>query len=71
LRDLIHDVVLTIKRNLKVEWTAPHRDNVKAAVRRAVRRVLRRRDVKPKDFDQFLKFIMEQAEVHSDWPMAA
>ncbi len=39
LRDLIHDVVQTIKRNLKVEWTAPHRDDVKAAVRSAVRRV--------------------------------
>jgi type I restriction enzyme R subunit len=72
LRDLIHDVVQTIKRNLKVEWTAPHRDDVKAAVRSAVRRVLRRRNVKPEDFDQFLKFIMEQAEaLYADWPMAA
>jgi type I restriction enzyme R subunit len=52
LRDLIHDVVQTIRRNLKVEWTEPHRDNVKAAVRAAVRRVLRRRNVKPEDFDQ-------------------
>src|SRR5207249_4825935 len=30
LRDLIHDVVQTIKRNLKVDWTEPHREDVKA-----------------------------------------
>lgn len=72
LRDLIHDVVQTIKRNLKVEWTEPHRDDVKAAVRSAVRRVLRRRNVKPEDFDQFLGFIMTQAEaLYGDWPLAA
>ena len=72
LRELIHDVVQTIKRNLKVEWTEPHRDDVKAAVRSAVRRVLRRRNVKPEDFDQFLKFIMAQAEaLYGDWPLAA
>lgn len=72
LSGLVHDVVQTIKRNLKVEWTEPHRDNVKAAVRSAVRRVLRRREVKAEDFDQFLNFIMAQAEaLYSDWPLAA
>jgi type I restriction enzyme R subunit len=72
LRDLIHDVVQTIRRNLKVEWTEPHRDDVKAAVRSAVRRVLRRRNIKPEDFDSFLNFIMEQAEaLYADWPLAA
>ena len=72
LRNLIHDVVQTIRRNLKVEWTEPHRDDVKAAVRSAVRRVLRRRNIKPEDFDQFLNFIMEQAEaLYADWPLAA
>ena len=45
LSGLIHDVVQTIKRNLKVDWTAPHRDDVKAGVRSAVRRVLRRKGV--------------------------
>jgi len=30
------------------------------------------RNVKPEDFDQFLKFIMEQAEAsYADWPLAA
>ena len=41
MRDLIHEVVQVIKRTVKVDWTEPHRDDVKAAVRAAVRRVLR------------------------------
>lgn len=62
LCDLIHDVVVTIKKNLKVDWTEPHREDVKAAVRAAVRRVLRRRGVKEEDFEPFLFRIMQQAE---------
>jgi type I restriction enzyme R subunit len=69
LRDLIHDVVQTIKRNLKVDWTEPHREDVKAAVRAAVKRVLRSRGVKPDDFDQLVAYIMVQAEaLYADWP---
>lgn len=72
LRDLIHEVVQTIKRNLKVDWTEPHREDVKAAVRAAVRRVLRRQNVKPEDFDGMLNGVMEQAAVlYADWPLAA
>jgi len=41
LRDLIHDVVRTVKNNLKVDWTEPHREDVKATVRAAVRKQLR------------------------------
>ncbi len=43
LAGLIHEVVLAVKRNLKVDWTEPHRDAVQAEVRAAVRRVLRAR----------------------------
>jgi hypothetical protein len=49
LRDLVHDVVQTIKRNLKVDWTEPHRDQVRAEIRAAVKRVLRRRSVREAD----------------------
>ena len=52
LRDLIHDVVQVIKRSLKVDWTQPHREDVKAAVRAAVKRVLRRRNVRAEDFEE-------------------
>jgi hypothetical protein len=54
--------VATIKKNLKVDWTEPHREDVKAAVRAAVKRVLRRRGVKEEDFEPFVARIMEQAE---------
>ena len=37
LRELVHDVVQTLKRNLKVDWTEPHRQDVQAAVRAAVK----------------------------------
>ncbi len=72
LCNLIHDVVQTIKGNLKVDWTEPHREDVKAAVRAAVRRVLRRRGVRQEDFEPFLSRIIQQAEaLFADWPFAA
>jgi type I restriction enzyme R subunit len=72
LRDLVHEVVQTIKRNLKVDWTEPHREDVKAGVRAAVKRVLRAKGVRAEDFDRFVHQIMEQAEaLFSDWPLAA
>jgi len=72
LRDLVHDVVQTIKKNLKVDWTEPHRDDVRAAVRAAVKRVLRRKPVKPEDFEPFIERFMAQAEaLYAEWPTAA
>jgi len=72
LRDLIHEVVQTIKRNLKVDWTQPHRDDVKAAVRSSVRRVLRTRGVKADDFEPLIAAVMTQAEaLYANWPLAA
>ena len=72
LSDLIHDVVLTIKRNLKVDWTEAHRGDVKAAVRAAVRRTLAKRGVKAEDFEPFLQRFMAQAEVLFEaWPLVA
>lgn len=61
-----------IKNNLKVDWTEPHRDDVLAAVRAAVRRVLRRRGIRPEDFEPFLDRFLKQAEaLYADWPLAA
>jgi type I restriction enzyme R subunit len=72
LTSLIHDVVQAVKRNLKVDWTEPHRDAVKAEVRAAVRRVLRMREVRREDFDYLIERIMEQAAaLYADWPVAA
>jgi type I restriction enzyme R subunit len=72
LTSLIHDVVQAVKRNLKVDWTEPHRDAVRAEVRAAVRRVLRMREVRREDFDYLIERIMEQAAaLYADWPVAA
>jgi type I restriction enzyme R subunit len=72
LRDLIHEVVQTIKTNLKVDWTEAHRDDVRAAIRSAVKRVLRQRGVKAEDFEPFVLRLMAQAEaLYADWPLVA
>ena len=62
LRDLVHDVVGAIKRNLKVDWTAPHREDVRAAIRAAVKRALRRRDLHFDVIDTIVDRVMAQAE---------
>ena len=70
--NLIHDVVQTIKKNLKVDWTEPHRDEIRAEIRAAVRRVLRRRGLREADFDPFIERFMQQAEAqYADWPLVA
>ncbi len=66
LTSLIHDVVQAVKRNLKVDWTEPHRDAVRAEVRAAVRRVLRTRQVRREHFDFLIERIMEQAAPTSE-----
>jgi type I restriction enzyme R subunit len=72
LKGLIHEVVQSIKRNLKVDWTEPHREDVKAAVRAAVRRVLTKQGVKAEDFDRLMPVLMAQAEaLYAEWPIAA
>jgi len=72
LCDLIHDVVTSIRANLKVDWTKPHRDDVRAAVTSAVKRTLRRKRVRVEDMERFLGAFMTQAEaLYGDWPLAA
>jgi type I restriction enzyme R subunit len=72
LRSLVHDVVQAVKRNLKVDWTEPHRDDVRAAVRSAVRRVLYRRGVHQEDLEPLLGSVLVQAEaLYADWPITA
>jgi type I restriction enzyme R subunit len=72
LRDLVHDVVQTLKARLRIDWMQPHRDAVKAEVRSAVKRVLYRRDVRAEDLEPLLEAVMRQAEaIYGDWPRAA
>ena len=70
LRDLMHEVVITLKKNLKVDWNEPHRDDVKSAIRASVKRVLRRRKIREEDLEPFLGSILVQAQVlYADWPV--
>jgi len=72
LRDLVHEIVQSVKRDLKVDWTAPHRDDVRSAIRSAVKRTLRTRGVQPADFDRFVEAVMEQAaRSFATWPLMA
>ncbi len=72
LRDIIHETVQTLKRNLKVDWTEPHRDDVWAQIRSAVRRTLRRSHVKEEDLEPFVDRMMDCAkEIYRHWPAAA
>jgi len=72
LYDLVREIVQVVKRNLKVDWTKPHRQNIRAGVVAAVKMVLRRNKIKTEQFDFILNRIMNQAEaLYEDWPMAA
>ncbi len=72
LCDLIREVVQAVKRNLKVDWTKPHREDVKAGVRAAVKAVLRRRGVKRELLDALTDKVIIQAEaLFKEWPLAA
>jgi type I restriction enzyme R subunit len=72
LQDVVHRVVLTLKQNLKVDWTQPHRDGVKAAIRSAVRRALRHVDgIRDEDIEPIAARLLAQAEsTFRDWPLA-
>ncbi|GMV39966.1 MAG: hypothetical protein AMXMBFR64_16820 [Myxococcales bacterium] len=72
LRDLVHDVVQAVKGGLKVDWTEPHRENVKASVKAAVKRVLARRGVKQDDFEGLTDAVLGQAvALWKHWPRVA
>ena len=72
LCDVIRDVVQNVKKNLKVDWTKPHREDVKAGVRAAVKNVLRKRGVKKELLDALTDKVILQAEaMFKDWPLAA
>lgn len=72
LCDLVRDVVQVVKRNLRVDWTKPHREDVKAGIRAAVRLVLRRRGIKPEHLEEFTSRVIHQAEaMFKNWPVAA
>lgn len=72
LAELTREIVQAVKRNLKVDWTMPHRADVRAEISVQVKSVLRRRRVSAEQFQFILARVMKQAEaMYADYPMAA
>lgn len=72
LINLVRDVADAIKRNLKVCWTASHRETVRAAIRVATESALRRYELTGYEFAAMLERVIAQTEGPCrDWPLAA
>lgn len=46
LADILHDIVKSIKSKLRIDWTQPHRQQVRASVESAVKLVLMKKGAK-------------------------
>ena len=63
LRDIARELVETVRNNLTIDWT--RRENVRANLRRLVKRVLRKYDYPPDKQESATRTVLEQAEVLS------
>ena len=67
LRDIARELVTTVRGNVTIDWTL--RENVRANLRRTVKRVLRRYGYPPDKQEKATRLVLEQAEVLSaEWP---
>ena len=69
LRDIARQLVETVRKNVTIDWTL--RENVRANLRRLVRRILRRHGYPPDKREKATQTVLEQAEVLSEWWVAA
>ena len=66
LRDIARELVTTVRGNVTIDWTL--RENVRANLRRLVKRVLRRYGYPPDKQEKATRLVLEQAEVLSaEW----
>ena len=63
LRDIARELVETVRNNVKIDWTL--RENVRANLRRLVKRILRRHGYPPDKQERATRTVLEQAEVLS------
>ena len=69
LRDIARELVETVRRNVTIDWTL--RENVRAHLRRLVRRILRKHGYPPDKREKATKLVLEQASVLSEtWATA-
>ena len=69
LRDIARELVETVRRNVTIDWTM--RENVRAHLRRLVRRILREHGYPPDKQEKATLTMLEQAEVLSEGWAAA
>ena len=60
LRDIARELVTTVRHNVSIDWTL--RENVRANLRRLVKRVLRRYGYPPDKQEKAARLVLEQAE---------
>ena len=66
LRDIARELVDTVRNNVNIDWTL--RENVRANLRRLVRRTFRKHGYPPDKQEEATQTVLEQAEVLSqDW----
>ena len=63
LRDIARELVETVRSNVTIDWTL--RENVRANLRRLVKRVLRKHGYPPDKQDSATRTVLEQAEALS------
>ena len=63
LRTIAAELVETVRNNVKIDWTL--RENVRADIRRLVKRILRKHGYPPDKQEQATQTVLEQAEVLS------
>ena len=63
LRDIARELVDTVRRNVTIDWTL--RENVRANLRRLVKRILRKHGYPPDRQETATRTVLEQAEVLS------
>ena len=67
LRNIARELVETVRNNVRIDWTL--RENVRANLRRLVKRILRRHGYPPDNQEKATRTVLEQAEVLSaGWP---
>ena len=64
LRDIARELVETVRNNLTIDWT--RRENVRANLRRLVKRVLRKHGYPPDKQESATRTVLEQAAVLSE-----
>ena len=69
LRDIARELVETVRGNVTIDWTL--RENIRANLRRLVKRILRKHGYPPDKQEKATRTVLEQAEVLSEgWVVA-